>query len=276
MHMLLSLTLMHDADFAATRLPSTVSQTKRASLQHWNTASKLFNNILAAPIRPHQQDAIWATGVVIGAAAFWFVNSDKVEEVWPLKPDEPDDLGWLRLGEGKKALWKISQPTRADSMFRNILLFRQAYCHSEPDWARKPDATVSIPQRVKQIFNVTPTSTVDNNVYLLALITISRLQNKRLRHDNAIDFLLLLVFLPPELISLLESKDTRAVFLIGWWFKLMSDGDLWWAVSRAKIEGRAVRIWLGREDKTYGLGCLLDELVRKPELQFSDSSSKNT
>jgi hypothetical protein len=268
MHMLLSLTLMHDADSASTHSPALAVQTKRMSLQHWNTASKLFNNILATPIQSHQQDAIWATGIVIGAASFWFVNSNHIEEVWPLKPDEPDDLGWLRLGEGKKTLWKIAEPTRANSMFRDILKFKNAYCHTEPDWARKPDATMSIPLRVKQIFNITPSSTTKNNVYLLPLLIVSRLQDTRLIHDNAIDFLLLMIFITPELISLLESKDTRAVFIIGWWFTLMSDGDLWWAVSRAKIEGRAVKVWLEREDRTYGLARLLDELVRKPVLQL--------
>ncbi|KAH7410455.1 hypothetical protein DE146DRAFT_645004 [Phaeosphaeria sp. MPI-PUGE-AT-0046c] len=264
MHMLLSLTLMHDADFAAGSSRSTANQKKRGALQHWNTATKLFQNLLAKPVHPNQRDAIWATAVVIGAASFWFVNSDKVEEVWPLKPSEPDDLGWLRLGDGKRALWRLSDPTRPDSMFYNILRFRKAYRLSEPEWVREGNAADCIPLRIKEIFNVTCTSTIENNAYLMPLLLLSRIQDMRLTHDTAISFLLVIAFITPQFIALMEAKDPRAVFIVGWWFKLMSDGDMWWMISRARIEGRAIRIWLGRTDTEHGLAGLLDSMVRQP------------
>lgn len=264
MHMLLSITLMHDADVAAKTSRSTSIQKKHVSLQHWNTATKLFHNLLAKPVKPNQRDAIWATAVVIGAASFWFVNSDNVEEVWPLKASEPDDLGWLRLGDGKRALWRLSDPTRPDSMFYNILKMRKAYRHSEPEWVREDSAADAIPLRVKQIFDITCTSTIENNVYLLPLLLLSRIQDMRLTHDTAISFLLVIAFITPQFIALMEAKDPRAVFVVGWWFKLMSDGHLWWMVSRARIEGKAIRIWLGRTDTEYGLAELLDSMERQP------------
>jgi hypothetical protein len=274
MHMLLSLTLMHDAHIASAPSPSTAKQQKHTALQHWNTATKLFNNILARPIRPNQRDAIWATGVIIGAASFWYTHSTSdVEKVWPLKPTEPDDLGWLRLGEGKKALWRISEPKRPDSMFHDILKFKDSYGHAEPDWVRRPEAMRFIPAHVRQIFDITNTSTIENNVYLTPLLIISRLSNMRLSHANVISFLYVIAFISPRFIALLEAKDARAVFVVGWWFKLMEDGDLWWMVSRAVIEGCAIRIWLEREDKRYGLANVLDGLIRdrEPGLDGPDS-----
>jgi hypothetical protein len=266
MHMLLSLTLMHDSDTSTARFPSTAKKQKHASLQHWNTATKLFNNVLTKPILPSQRDAIWATGVIIGAASFWYIHSDDIEQIWPLKPREADDLGWLRLGEGKRALWHIAQPKRPDSMFHDILKFKDSYLRAEPEWVRSPDATSLLPAQVKQIFDITAASTIENNDYLMPLLIISRLKNMRLVHGNVIGFLYVIAFVTPEFISLLENKDARAVFVIGWWYKLMGDGDLWWMVARAKIEGRAIRIWLKREDKTYDLARVLDGLVREPEL----------
>lgn len=276
MHMVISITLMHDADMAAESSKSVAIQTKRASLQHWNTATKLFHNLLAKPVQSNQKDAIWATAVVIGAASFWFVNSDKVEEVWPLKPSEPDDLGWLRLGEGKRALWRLSDPTRPDSVFYDILRLRKAYQHTEPEWVRGDNAADTIPPQVKKIFNVTCTSTIENNVYLLPLLLLSRIQDMRLTHDTAISFLLVIAFITSPFIELMEAKDPRAVFIVGWWFKLMSDGNLWWMVARARVEGRAIRIWLGRTDNVYGLAELLDSMVRTPGAENAERVGLST
>lgn len=262
MHMLLSLTLMHDAHIVAIDSPSVSTKHKHAALQHWNTASKLFNSLLAKPIAPTRRDAVWATGVVIGAASFWYVNSNEVEEVWPLKPYEPEDLSWLRLGEGKRALWRIADPSRPDSVFSHLMKGGFSHCHSVPEWVDTYGSAVQAPEHLKRIFDITVTSTIDNNVYHLPILILSRIQNSRLTHSNVMSFLYVTAFITPKLLALLECKDARAIFLLGWWFKMIGDGELWWMASRARIEGLAVRIWLEREDKVYGLAQVLDGLVR--------------
>lgn len=259
--MLISLTLMHDADIIGSSNPAAAKRTKKTSLEYWGIATKLFKNTLSKPIKPHQRDAIWATGFVVGAASMWCVNSDKVEEVWPLKPRDSVDLGWLKLCDGKRVLWEIADPKRPDSIFHDALKDQNAYTIALPDWVREPEAIARIPPHLQRIFGVTSTSTIDDNVYLLTLMILSRLQNQRLTHATAQSFLQVIAFVTPELIRLLESKDPRAVFIIGWWFKMMDDGDLWWMVSRAKIEGHAIRIWLEKEESMFGLAQVLDDLV---------------
>jgi hypothetical protein len=217
--------------------------------------------------------AIWATGVIIGATSFWYVNSNNVEEVWPLKPSEPDDLAWLRLGEGKKSLWRIADPTRPDSIFYPFLKDKAPHCPSVPVWISTTDTTaMRVPQRIKDIFNVTPISTFKNNVYHMPLFILSRIQNVRLTHANVLSFLYFTAFTTPELMHLLEIKDPRAVFILGWWFSIIEDGDLWWMASRAKIEGHAVRLWLQREEKTYELAKALDELRNQPRSRTVEKS----
>jgi hypothetical protein len=273
MHMLLGLTLMHDADLASSLSPSSYAHYKHAGLQHWNTGSKLFNQILSKPISPHQRDAIWATGVIIGATSFWFVNSTKVEEVWPLKPSEADDLAWLRLGEGKKSLWRLCDPTRSDSIFSTLMKNKGPHCPSAHAWINTYDTTMHIPSHIQRLFDITSTSTIENNVYYLPLFILSRIQHLRLTHENVLNFLYFAGFLTPELLRLFEIKEPRAVFILGWWFKIIEDGELWWMASRAKIEGRAVRIWLQKEEKTRGLAQVLDDLVREPALRTEDESA---
>lgn len=266
MHMLLGLTLMHDADLVSSRCSTSYARHRHAGLQHWNTGSKLFNRILDKPIAPAQRDAIWATGVIIGATSFWYVNSTNVEEVWPLKPSEPEDLAWLRLGEGKKSLWRIADPTRPDSIFHLVMKDRAPHCPSTSIWSSTSTTiAIQLPEHVQRIFDITPTLTPENNVYYKPLSTLSRVRDIRLTHSNVLSFLYFTASLTPEFLQLLECKDPRAVFILGWWFMIIGDGDLWWMTARAKIEGRAVRMWLEREERRYGLAQILDELVEKPE-----------
>lgn len=265
MHMLLGLTLMHDADLVHSRRPELYASHKIAALQHWNSGSKLFNQILANPVSDAQKDAVWATGVLIGATSFWYLHSDNIEDVWPLKPPEADDLAWLRLGEGKKSLWQIANPTRPDSIFYPLMKDRIQHCSSVPAWVNTIDMTkMRVPQRVKDMFNITPNSTFRNNVYHLPIFVLSRIQNVHLTHSNVVSFMYFTAFITRELLQLLEIRDPRAVFILGWWFCIIEDGDLWWMASRAKIEGRAVRFWLRREGNVYGLADVLEELRRQP------------
>jgi len=207
------------------------------------------------------------TAFVVGAASMWCVNSDKAEEVWPLKPRDSVNLRWLKLCDGKRALWKIADPIRPDSIFHDALKDRNAYTIALPDWVKEPDAIARIPPHIKWIFGVTATSKIDDNVYLLTLMILSRLQNERLTHATAQSFLQVILFVTPELVRLLECKDPQAVFIIGWWFKMMDDGDLWWMVSKAKIEGRAIRILLEKEESMFGLAQVLDDLVPERPVQ---------
>lgn len=97
---------------------------------------------------------------------------------------------------------------------------------------------------------------------------LSRIQDLRLTQENALKFLYITAFVTPEFLALLESKDKRSVFILGWWFKMMRDGELWWMARRAKVEGEAIRVWLQREEP--GLAELLDSLGRRKFVDGGD------
>ncbi|UPX09818.1 uncharacterized protein EKO05_0000499 [Ascochyta rabiei] len=261
MHMLLSVTLMHDAHLAN---PSAVaSKSSQEALRHWNTASKLFNEILSRPIPPSYQDAIWTTGVFLGAASFWSIGSTNPYEVWPLKPAEPDDLSWLKVGEGKKHLWRLAQPKRPDGIFYELV--KNYNCHSVPEWMAM-DSELHISDRMKRIFDITASSDEHDNIYYRPILTLSKCPNIQLTYENALKFLYILAVLTPDFFALLEAKDVRAVFIMGWWYMLLRTGDLWWMSRRARVEGLAIRIWLGRQQGGEELVYLLDEIEKHSEL----------
>ncbi|KAF2625099.1 hypothetical protein BU25DRAFT_450198 [Macroventuria anomochaeta] len=263
MHMLLSVTLMHDAHLANPLAAASATNSSQIALEHWNTASNLFNDVLSRPIPPSYRDAIWATGVFIGAASFWSISSTNPYDVWPLKPEEPDDLSWLRIGEGKKHLWRLAQPLRSDSIFCGLI--KDHSCLTVPEWTAIETATESGPYiaaRVMKIFGITPLSDENDNAYYHPILALSKCPNIKLTHENALNFLYIMAVITPEFLKLLEAKEMRAVFIMGWWYLLLTTGDLWWMSRRAKIEGQAIRIWLRRQQGGEELADLLDEIER--------------
>lgn len=242
MHMILSLTLMHDA-FLASDNPEISAKHTHASLQHWNTATVLFNKVLSRPIEPQSRDALWATAALIGSNVFAYVEATDVEESWPLKPSDPNDLDWLKLSEGKKAVWKIAEPNRPDSVFNEIA--KEHNYTVVPMWVKENDLS-RIPVDAKRLFSIDETSTVRSNPYHLPLLILSRLQDMTPTHDNVLSFLYFLGYMTAEFRNLLEVKDARALLLLGWWFKKLEYSELWWLKKRANIEGKGIQIWLER------------------------------
>ncbi|KAJ4303579.1 hypothetical protein N0V90_002478 [Kalmusia sp. IMI 367209] len=248
MHMVLSLTLMHDAHLAASPNDDLSTKCEKASLMHWSTATKLFNNMLSRPIPPSYKDAIWATGALLGTASMAYIESSKPENAWPLKPPDPNDLDWLKLSEGKRAVWKIAEPDRPESMFYQM--GKQMNHMQRPDWVVNPDFD-SLPPHLARLFDITPTSTVEENIYYLPLLCVRRTQELTLTQDLVIPFILFLLYMTPDFRALLELKDPRAMLLLLWWFRKVATGhnDIWWMARRARVEGKAIEIWL---DRWYG------------------------
>jgi hypothetical protein len=246
---------MHDAHLAKNS-PAVAATHTRNSLQHWSTATSLFNDVLSNPIRPAARDAIWATGALIGATVFAYVESTDPFAAWPLKPSDPNDLDWLKLGEGKKAIWKIADPLRPDSIFHNI---SKEHSFSDiPEWITANDLG-RLPEEVLAVFDITPGSTVLNNVYHLPVLILSQLHDLTPTHDNVMKFLYFIGYMTAKFRDLLEAKDHRALLLLGWYFKKLQNGELWWMMKRSKVEGEALRIWL---DRWYGQGVLSELFER--------------
>ncbi|KAF2845422.1 hypothetical protein T440DRAFT_511599 [Plenodomus tracheiphilus IPT5] len=263
MHMVLGVTLMHDADLALDHSPTHSTRQKHASLRHWSLGTSQLNKVLTQPIPPSYRDAIWATGVHIGAASFWYTESTtNTTQAWPLKPSEPTDLSWLKLGQGKKHLWRLAQPTRSESLFHDVLMMRQHRTCFDPlhHTDSNSDDVSLVPERVRHALGMGVGSGGVENVYYLPAVMISRLQGQVLTHGTALLFLRVTSHLSPEFYGLLQKKDARAVFLLGWWFQTFEKGEVWWMARRAKVEGEAVRVWLRRHDGR--LAELLDFLAR--------------
>ena len=246
MHMVLSLTLMHDAHLATSHTSNLAISFQKSSLTHWNTATKLFNNLLSRPIPPSHRDAIWATGALLGTASMAYIESSSPEDAWPLKSPDPNDLNWLRLSEGKRAIWTLADPTRPESIFHH--LGKSMNHRFQPAWITNPEFD-SVPERLARLFGITRGDTPKSNVYYVPLLCVLNVEEMTLTQELVVPFLMFLIYMESEFRGLLERKDPRGMLLLLWWFRKVEGGDVWWMSRRAKIEGRAIEIWL---DRWYG------------------------
>jgi len=118
-----------------------------------------------------------------------------------------------------------------------------------------------------EIFDITESFDEHNNAYYRPILTLSKCPNVRLTHENALKFLYIMAVITPDFVELLEAKDIRAVSIMGWWYILLTTGDLWWMSRRARIEGQAIRIWLRRQQGGEELASLLDEIEKRSRLE---------
>ncbi|KAF2269154.1 hypothetical protein CC78DRAFT_540201 [Lojkania enalia] len=243
MHMVLSVTLLHDLHLIGCDAKTAATNIAQTALQHWNIATTLFNGVLSRPIEPHSRDALWATAALMGCSVFAYIETSDVEQAWPLKTPDPHDLSWLKLSEGKKAIWNLVNPARPDSIFSALSCDHQRL--SVYAWIDENDIS-RIPEPMRKLFDIDEGSTVDNNVYHLPALIFSHLKDETPNQDNVLNFLAFMGNVTPEFRTLLEIKDPRALLLVSWWFKQLQDGEIWWLKRRASVEGESIRVYLDR------------------------------
>lgn len=134
----------------------------------------MFNRRLSKPIQPSERAALWATEALLGTIAFYHIEAKTPEEAWPLKPPSSSDLDWLRMTDGKKEIWRLTQPMRADSIFQaltpvqvNDLL---------PTSLTEPKLE-ALPSNFIKLYSLDATSTTNNNPYHAAAYTLARSLN---------------------------------------------------------------------------------------------------
>jgi hypothetical protein len=251
---------MHDAELSYSRSPALAAQQKFASLQHWDIATRLFNRIISQEMPPSYHYVVWATGVYMVAASFWYMESTKVEDAYPLKPSEPNDLSWAKISEieGKNRHWCTSDPTRRYSMSDPIV--KQEPIPDIPEWMADNDTSI-IPECVKRAFGITPESRPANNIWHVPILLLSRYQEAVQKNPNYFNYQYMYAYSQPGLVGLLERKDPYAVCILGWWYSVMVGKGPWWMTRRAKTEREAIQIWLRRNHSE--LGQVLDFVVEK-------------
>ncbi|GAB7323373.1 hypothetical protein MBLNU13_g05833t2 [Cladosporium sp. NU13] len=258
-NIVITLTLLHDRHLAGT--PSI----SRAILSHWYHGTAKFKEALMQPLKNEIRDALWASAALLGVIQFASIDVRSVQEAWPLKPSDPSDLDWLKMSEGKKAIFALTDPLRSDSAFRKMSvnhgsLFRPMV---EPQDYHKPHA-IDLTRDFIDMFDLGPTSTRYDNPYYRPAMMLARLLHIKCDGNNILEFFGFMMHMGPKLRNMLDEKDAKALLLVVYWYAKLYRGQ-WWLHRRGLMEGQAICMYL---DKYHGHDVKLQRMLEWPKAEL--------
>ncbi|KAM0246807.1 hypothetical protein ACHAQJ_010080 [Trichoderma viride] len=262
-HVFLTITLLHDYHLSPNPLPPS----HESSLAfHWYHGAAILKHFLAFPspsttLSSSHRDALWICATILGATSFASIRTQDPHAAWPLAdPDPAIDLDWLKMGYGKKVVWDITDPSRPESVFHNLLRntpMEQPLHHMA---LINPD---TLPPLFYSLFNLSPsTSSVDTNPYHSPCSILSFLCNTEIDDSNMIVYLTFITHIDPHYRCLVEEKDPRALLLLLYWHSIVVSHDRWWLRRRCAVEAKAICMYL---DKYYEDNDDIMELLQVPK-----------
>lgn len=266
MHILQTITAIHDRYLCGAPI-LTSSDEVTGIYYHWSSGVSLFNKKLSSPIQDSDRDPLWSAAAICGIIAFASIEAMKPEEAWPLKPPEESDLDWLRMSEGKVAVFNLVNPLRSDSIFHSLL--KNYYID-----ARRDEAMYGIgagvggpligpgleylPPQFTYLFDLDAPK--ESNIYYGALHTLGTLLPLQCGQKTLIQFLSFLSHVDVTFKTLLEVKDHRALLLLAYWYAKVCKTSIWWMDRRATLECQAICLYLQR----YSTNLVIHELLDFP------------
>ncbi|KAJ9137444.1 Alpha-galactosidase [Pleurostoma richardsiae] len=241
MHLLLGLTLMHDRFLSSkhNQQPST------AELFHVSQGTSLFSRRLSehSSCTPLELDALWAASTFLGVITAGAIEAKTAEEAWPLRPRLNDHPDWITIGEGKKKVWEISDPSRPDSCFHALKMPAiDAFLTESP----KGGELQNLPRDLVQLLGlIDPSNRASNPRYHMANI-MSRLMPLEFSQTTVLKFATFLTQMSPAFRDLLQTRDPGALVLLTYWYAKASMSQQWWTWHRAILECQAICIYLER------------------------------
>jgi hypothetical protein len=206
---------------------------------HWSRGAALLNNKLSANIDPSERDALWACAGLLGALAFSSIEAKTPEQAWPLKPSSLSDLDWLKMSEGKKEIWKIADPLRADSVFHPMVPDFLQY--ASPNSSSSSGSELQkLPNELIYLCRLNDTSMQNTNPYLASASFIAHTIDIECSTHNVGMFLSFFGCMHPHFKQLLGQRDPCALLLIAYWYVKMCQCQQWWIWRRASLECQAI------------------------------------
>ncbi|KAK5192610.1 hypothetical protein LTR20_002086 [Exophiala xenobiotica] len=267
-HIVLAVTHLHDTYIQQ----SSSASNFEAIARHWSLGATLLNEAISQPIcrlSSSTRDAMWGCAGLLGCLAFSIVDADSVEEAWPLKPPDSNDLRWLGFCEGKSAIFKISDPLRDDSMFLPVRDQMAYFMSFKPDLPlselRKalPDKLIELCSLDLHPRSITTPAAVSKSPYLAPMSMLAQLMPQECNQDNHPLFLGFFRTLQPRFKDLLIKKDPGALLLLLFWYSKVLAFDAWWLQKRAILEYRAISRYLIKAHSDDERVTKLVELVQR-------------
>jgi hypothetical protein len=262
MHLVQTITAIHDRYLS--KAPPTASLVEDICY-HWSTGVSLFNKKLSSPIQDSDRDPLWSAAAISGIIAFASIEATRPEDAWPLKPHDDSDLDWLRMSEGKIAVFNLTNPLRLGSIFHEIL--KRYFVDT-----RQGEPLMSIgagvggpligpaleflPSQFAELYGLD--LPIEDNPYYGPLHTVGQLLPLQCSQTTMVKYLSFLSHIEAPFKALLEVKDHRALLLLGYWYAKVCNTPVWWLDRRASLECQAICLYLERYSTNAAIIELLD------------------
>ncbi|KAH8666542.1 hypothetical protein BX600DRAFT_549606 [Xylariales sp. PMI_506] len=210
MHIALGFTLMHDRHLVSSppRPPSA------AELAHFARGTALFNLKLSGPLTPSEKDAIWGAATLLGSSTLARIEAVSPEQAWPLQELHENDLDWLRMYDGKREIWRITDPTRPDCCLRRlgeeVEMFRQTMSITEPGLKQ-------LPGELCRLLSLHDQGNHLPNPYRIPANILNNLMAMESSKTSILAFLSFLNLMQADFRKLLVHKDPYALILLAYW-----------------------------------------------------------
>lgn len=170
------------------------------------------------------------------------VDTEDVEQVWPLKTHSKTDLDWLEMQTGLLALWDSLNKHKGYSAFGKETSCPDKRCLRLP--SPKPGIE-GIPAAFVQLCCLNEDSNESDNPYHAAARLLSELLDESESFSQSLRFLAFPNTLTKSFIALLKGRDPRALVLMGLWYESVKQ-SMWWMHPRASLESKAIWMYLDR------------------------------
>lgn len=240
MHIALGFTLMHDRHLISSppRPPS------MAELAHFTRGTALFNMKLSGPLTPSEKDAIWGAATLLGSSTLAHIDAVSPEQAWPLRKPSESDLDWLRMYDGKREIWRITDPTRPNCCLRllckEVEMFRQEMSVTEPGLKRLPGELCRLLGLHGHV------NLLVSNPYRIPANILNNLMAMDNSRTSTVAFLSFLLLMQPDFRQLVVDKDPYALILLAYWFAEFSQSHTWYVWRRSILECQAICLYLDR------------------------------
>ena len=233
MHAILALTGAHGR-YIGTTTPLDCHNPARKIREtyHYGQSVALFQQKLLKPIEAQDRDSVWATACYMSLLVLSTLEASSPEQSWPFRPDDPSDLQWLRMCQGKAIIFQMTRPNRAGSIFATEFNFSPI-----PKMGAE-----GIPPALAALCELDESSTPENNPYFVAAHMIPR----RWTYMTQVQFSL---SMQASYVALLKQKDPRALLLLAY-CQRASETAVWWTSHRSRVERESISLHLQQRYKT--------------------------
>lgn len=213
-------------------------------LAHFTRGTALFNTKLSGPLTPSEKDAIWAAATILGSSSLAGVDALSPEQAWPLRESSESDLDWLRMYDGKREIWRMTDPTRPDCCLRILSQEIETVCQkmsmTEPGLKRLPGELCRLLGLHAHGVDLL------SNPYRFSANVLNNLMAMKISETSIIAFISFITLMQADFRQLVVDKDPYALILLAYWFAEFSQHHAWFVWRRSVLECQAICLYLAR------------------------------